>query len=112
MLEYQGLMQCAHLRLLPQLLKQGGSNGPRANNAHCQGQRGQVKAPVHSSQGLHAVLLVQQDGDVVLAAALCNGPARARAEAFRTGLSCCKGTSAGKGLDQGGVEPSRDHTGC
>ena len=64
-----------HLFLLLQLAHEGAANGPWPHNAHRQGQGGQVEAAVDRPQGSHTVLAINQDGDVVLAAPLGNGPA-------------------------------------
>lgn len=66
-----------YLLLLLQLAHEGAANEARPNNANSKGQGGKVEAAVHCPKCPHAVLLVYQDGDVVLTAALCYRPATA-----------------------------------
>ena len=61
------------------LVQEGPPNEPGPHKADAKGQRGEVEAAVHSAQRAHAVLLVEQHGDVVFAAALRYGPARTTA---------------------------------
>mmetsp|Transcript_13793 Transcript_13793/g.41650 ORF Transcript_13793/g.41650 Transcript_13793/m.41650 type:complete len:201 (-) Transcript_13793:1271-1873(-) len=60
-------------QLLLDLGQQGGANEPRAYNADGDGQLRQVEARVHRPQRPHALTLLHQDSDVVLAAALGYG---------------------------------------
>ncbi len=70
-----GLCKGAHRHLLVYLVQEGSPNEPGPHEADAKGQRGEVEAAVHSAQRAHGVLLVDQHGDVVLAAALRYGPA-------------------------------------
>ena len=68
----------AHRVLLMDLGEQRAADEPRADEADCQRQRGQVEAAVHRAQRALRILLVDQHRDVVLAAPLRDRPARAR----------------------------------
>jgi hypothetical protein len=66
---------CKNLHLVLDLRQEGLPDEARPHKAHSQGQGGQVEATVHCPQRPDGVLLIDQYRDVVLAAALCNGPA-------------------------------------
>ena len=68
-------VQGAHRHLLVYLVQEGPPNEPGPDQANAEGQRGEVEAAVHRTQCAHGVLLVDQHGDIVLAAALRYGPA-------------------------------------
>lgn len=61
--------------LVAQLFQKSGAYGTRTDYAKSQRQCGQIKAAMHCSQRLHAVSLIYEYSDVVLTAALCDGPA-------------------------------------
>ncbi len=58
-----------------QLLEEGATDEAGAHQANANRQRVKVEAAMHSAQSADRVLLVDQTRDVVLAAALSNGPA-------------------------------------
>lgn len=68
----QALVQMfhGHLFLLLQLAHEGAPNQSRSHNANSKRECCQVEAAVHRSERSHAVLLIYEDGDVVLTAAL------------------------------------------
>ena len=84
---------CAHRHLLVYLVQEGPPDEPGPDQADAEGQRGEVEAAVHSAQRAHGVLLVDEHGDVVLAAALRDGPART-AELCRS-LRCAASLTRG-----------------
>ena len=63
--------------LLVYLVQECAANEARPYKPDSKRQCGQVEAAMHSAQSPHRVLLVNKNCDVVLAAALCNGPAGA-----------------------------------
>ena len=69
------MRQGPHRKLALNLCHEGGANKTRPHDSNSQGQLGKVEAAVHGSQRAHRVLLVDQHCDVILAAALGDGPA-------------------------------------
>ena len=60
--------------LLRELRQKGPADQPRPHDGDGQRQRREVEAAVHGAQGAHGVLLVDEDRDVVLGAALRDRP--------------------------------------